>query len=307
MTRSVDYNDSMFGVCLKIPYYRGPIEDWMVVMNGLFIAINLVSALVTVVANTVFLATYFKTPSLRTSPIFFFMLLAITDVSVGLVTQPLFIARKIMEIHREHNCVLSTVLRSTEYYFCAISFLTVTLVSIERYLAVCHPIEHRKKVTRSRKAIAAFTLWAISLVINISRFVFWELYRVFALLVSGIILVQFVLNAYLYTKIHQLVSKREFGSNELMRRNLPRQAELQKDIRLAKTAACLMVVMILNYLPAVIGIGYESLAGPDTAYLFGFEPLADTFLLLNSAFNPLFYCYRNKNIRKAVKRFIKGH
>ena len=84
--------------CFIPRYACGPIEDWMVPINVLHIVINMVSALITLLANTVFLIIYFKTPSLRTPHYFLLMLLAITDISVGQVTQPLLIAVKIMEI-----------------------------------------------------------------------------------------------------------------------------------------------------------------------------------------------------------------
>ena len=46
-------------------------------------------------------------------------------------------------------------------YFTGISFLTITFVSIDRYLAVCHPIKHRNEVTKNRIAIVASVVWAV--------------------------------------------------------------------------------------------------------------------------------------------------
>lgn len=299
-------NGHVFGECLQLPYYCGPIENWMVAMNGLLIAVNIVSAVITIVANTVFLVTYAKTPSLKTSHYFFLMLLAITDISVGLVSQPLFTARKIMEMYRIHNCVLWMAMRATVYYFSGISFLTLTLVSVERYLAVCRPLKHRCDVTPNRMAFVAFVVWALWLSFPILRFSFSEYYKFFGMFIGGIILVLFFINGYLYVKIHQTVSEKKVAKNEIHLRKITRNADLRKEARMAKTVACLLLVMILAYLPTAIGLGYKTVYGVNTAYLFGFLPFADTMVLVNSSFNPLFYCYRNVNIRLAIWAQMKG-
>ena len=298
---SFENNGTMFGECLKLFHYCGPVEGWMVAMNGLVIAINVVSVVVTTVANSAFLITYFRTRNLRTPHYFLLMLLAITDISVGMVTQPLFIVRKISEIYSIHNCPLWAAVRTSMYYFSGISFLTVTMVTIERYLAVCRPVKHRNKVTMKRVAIVAFTVWAVSLAIPVVSFAFSELYKLFILLMGALILFLVVLNAYLYNKIRQKVSGKMSSTNTQQITDLHK-----KEARLAKTVACLVVVMILAYIPTVARSVYKGVAGVNTTYLFAFQPFADTLILLNSSFNPLFYCIRNVVIREAIFKGING-
>ena len=250
-TSSQTNANAMFGECLGLAYYCGPVEEWMVATNGLLIAINVVSALITLSANTLFLIVYFKTKALMSTHYFFLMLLAVTDVSVGMISQPLLIARKLMEISGVYNCALWTAMRSTVYYFSGISFLTLTLVTIERYLAVCRPIKHRNEMTRGRMARIAFAVWLAWLLFPIFRFVFLEFYKVFLLLIGGIIVAIFAINAFLYAKIRRTVLGKD-PSDDVALRKVQREADLKKEARLAKTIACLMLVMILAYLPTVM-------------------------------------------------------
>ena len=300
---SLDDNNTTFGECLKLPYYCGEVESWMVATNVFFILINIISCLVTLVANTLFLVVYFRTRALRNPHYFFLMLLAITDISVGLISQPLFIARKFMEIYTVHDCVLWTAMRASVYYFSGISFLTITLVSIERWFAVCRPIKHRRDVTPKRMAVVAFIVWLIWFIFPVVRFAVPKFYRAFGMLVGGIIVAIFLINTRLYVKIQRSVreGKLRFAGKE-EQKSSKEQVNFKKEGRMAKTVAVLLVVMVLAYLPTAIGLTYKALRGVNTLYLFVFLPLADTLVLINSSFNPLFYCYRNRNIRMAIKK-----
>ena len=298
--------DAIFGECLELHYYGRPVKNWMVTMNILFIAINTISALIAIFANAVFLVTYFKTPSLRNPHNFFLMLLAITDVSVGLVTQPLFIAQKILEIYDIHCCELMAAFQATMYYLSGISFLTVALVSMERYLAVCQPIRHHKEVTPNRMTIVAFTVWVSWLPIPILRFIFPEFYKAFAMFTAGILLVLFAVDVCIYLKIYGRFLRSKLRNDTLKMRRVTREIYLKKEARLAKNSICLLMAISLAYLPFFIALGYKAAAGADTAYLFYVKPLADTFTLTNSAFNPLFYCFRNVTIREAIRKRVCG-
>ena len=278
----------------------------MVAMNVLHIVINVVSALITLVANTVFLIFYFKTPSFRTPHYFLLMLLAITDISVGLVTQPLFIAVKIMEIYSTYKRTISLAVEASTFYFTEISFFTVTLVSIDRYLAVCHPIKHRNEVTKNRIAIVAGVAWAIWLAVLILGVVFQEYRTVFEMFMLGMILVLFGANVCIYAKIYRSFTRRRLQNNSRQLNNVTHLRDLKKEAYLAKTAVLLMTIMFLAYLPTIIVLVYYQTQGVNAVFYFGVVPFAYTSIFLNSTFNPLFYCFRNATIREAIRRHVNS-
>ncbi|CAB4027282.1 adenosine receptor A1-like [Paramuricea clavata] len=306
-SNSFEDNHAIFGECLKLPYYRGKVEKWMVATNIFLILVNIISCVITLAANTLFLVVYFRTRSLRNTHYFYLMLLAVTDISVGLISQPLLIARIFMEIYSVHDCVLWTVMRASGYYFSGISLLTITLVSIERWFAVCRPIKHRRDVTPKRMAVVAFIVWAVWFIFPVVRFALPKFYRAFGMLIGGLIVVIFVINAILYLKIQRSVrdGKLRFSGKE-QQRNTNGDVNFEKEGRMARTIALLLVVMVLASLPTAMGTTYKSLRGVNTVYLFVFLPLGDTLFLINSSFNPLFYCYRNANIRMAITKFMSS-
>ena len=104
------------------------------------------------------------------------------------------------------------------------------------------------------------------------------------------ILVLFAANVCIYVKIYTRFTQRRFHNNSKQLNNVTHLRDLKKEAYLVKTAVLLMTVMFLAYLPTVIALVYEKMHGVNAVYLFGFLLFAYTLLLLNSTFNPLFYC-----------------
>ena len=122
----------------------------------------------------------------------------------------------------------------------------------------------------------------------------------------GIILVLFAANVSIYVKIYTRLTRRRFQNNSKQLNNVTRVRDLKKEAYLVKTAVLLMTVMFLAYLPTIIALVYEKMHGVNAVYFFGFLPFAYTLLLLNSTFNPLFYCFRNVTIREAISRHVNS-
>ena len=109
--------------------------------------------------NVMFIWTVRHTPSLHTSTFLFLASLAITDscvlISVGLD----FILDFLMTPIRHGDKFIIKIMCFFTTWFCFMSSLFfVTLVSIERYLAICHPIKHHllKGTKRTIKLISTF-------------------------------------------------------------------------------------------------------------------------------------------------------
>ena len=124
--------------------------------------------------NVSFVWTVIKTPALHTTTYRYLVNLAISDLLFLMV----FYIPQIIEDHEsplERNQILQTFI----YVFLGCSCLTVTLVSLERFLAICHPIKHHliKGTRRTNKFICI--VWCISLCltlilyISVNRIITW--------------------------------------------------------------------------------------------------------------------------------------
>ena len=131
---------------------RGSIDTVYIVNCG----INGVFSCSAVAANALIMVTILRTPSLR-SPTFYFLFgLAVSDFGVGLLTQPLYIMYKAAGLYKNSNlnCAagISFVLVSNQ--LSGVSFLTITLVSTDRFLALYLHLRYKQLITLHRVKIA---------------------------------------------------------------------------------------------------------------------------------------------------------
>lgn len=114
---------------------KGPSSAMFAVFMSIIVAIALLSP-VAVVGNGLVLAAIWRNPALRTPSYILLAGLAITDFCTGLITQPLYIANELtnlLEPSKDYSMTLAIGFLCFEY-FGNLSILTVTVMSIERWL-----------------------------------------------------------------------------------------------------------------------------------------------------------------------------
>ena len=107
-----------------------------------------------------------------------FLSLAVSDLGVGLMVQPsyiqLYIATLVMEMEQktENNPaynIIDQFLRFTLNLFGFASFLGITFLSLDRFLAVYLHLRYQELVTHKRVSAAVISKWAFSAVLSFMR------------------------------------------------------------------------------------------------------------------------------------------
>ena len=83
--------------------------------------------------------------------------LALTDFLVGLVVQPLYIGK---QLSRKSN--LLALEASVGHSVCGVSFLTITAISLDRFLALHYHLRYFTVVTKSRIICTTAIIWLFS-------------------------------------------------------------------------------------------------------------------------------------------------
>lgn len=119
--------------------------------------------LVGVLGNALTCAVILRYRVMQTPTNFYLLSLAVSDLLVLLLGMPLELYEMWQNypyLLRESGCYFRTFLFET---VCFASVLNVTALSVERYLAVVHPLEVKCAATRSHVKKVILLLWALSL------------------------------------------------------------------------------------------------------------------------------------------------
>ena len=269
--------------------------------------LNSVSSLTAVAGNAVVILVVWKTPALHTPSNVFLCCLAISDLTVGLIAQPLFVIHKIGELLQNHSmyCTTRILTESVGYITAGTSVLIMTGIAIERYLALYLHLRYKQIITTKRILVAAFCLWVFFVLLAASRF--WianeNIFNNISIPVIGCSLV-FTFLAYMkvlkYVRRHENQIHDQNASNPDRYPASNRLLGIRRYRKSTLTMAYIVGIFVLCYIPFLCVKLAHTIEGytvsVKTAYVY-----ATTVVFLNSSFNPVVYCWRITDIRRAVK------
>lgn len=130
-------------------------------------ATNIPLALLAVAGNTLILASFASNRSLISPSYVFIISLSITDLSVGLLVQPLYIAWRFTVFYNQSSTrgTFLSVVIVLSAVSCFFSLLTVTCISADRFLALHLHLRYNEIITVRRVSRFLVVLFLISILI----------------------------------------------------------------------------------------------------------------------------------------------
>ena len=262
----------------------------MIIINC---ALNAPLMLTSIIGNTLVLFVILRTPSLRSPSTVLLCSLAISDLLVGLVVQPVYIADRLTE-----NSSLYQALKILAFSACGVSLLTMTAISVDRFLALHYHMRYPNLMTTHRAMYTSATLWLI--IFLLSLFSFWSM-NVYHFVTALCIVICLVLSTACYIRIYRIVRHHQLQihvqQQAVQTLNVENAQNELRSTKSAKHTFIYYVVMILCYTPLFIRmlISFNSPYQRRNAWT-----LADTVAFMNSSINPFLYCWRLRELRTAV-------
>ena len=268
--------------------------------------VNLALAFVAIFGNALVLYGVWKTSSLRSPFILLLCGLASTDFSVGFIAQPIFIARRFVELFsRSVNLKLisETIFVTITFCLCGVSLAMMTGISIDRLIAIHKPLQYPSIVTSSRVTRIFVAIWIVTILAASSEF--WERRVMFASICSGV-LICLSISIICHVTMYKIMRRHRLQIHSQIQAFDDRNARTIRIISLGKSAfnACVFfIVLVICYCPyLVVYIFYFN--GKARELELGYL-LSMTVVFLNSALNPLLYCWRIREIRLVVLRTFR--
>ena len=257
--------------------------------------LNVPLMLISILGNALVLAAIIRTPSIRSTHMIMLCSLAISDFLIGLIAQPIFIAQQLLTKDR----FVHHASEMMGYSLCGVSFLTITAITVDRFLALHYHMRYATLVTESRVKYTLVILWLISFVF--SWFYFWNT-RVHSLLTGIITIICLLICTCFYIRIYRIVRRHLIHIHAQQQAaqspNTGNNLNIMRLERSALNTFVFYIALIICYLPMYVLLTHHGLSDINdwpTEWEF-----AKTVVLMNSSINPLLYCWRVRELRTAV-------
>ena len=262
---------------------------------------------ITVMMNVVSIHAIRKTSSLPKTLKTLLLSLAVSDVAVGLSSEPLFIVLMAKGLKQNvPSCSTYIAFDIIMSYFCIASFLGVVTVSADRFLAIHLHLRYQELVTHGRVLVAVTSIWLLSVLFSL--LMLWVPFDVSSFVIFTIGGVCVILTAMAYVGIYFVVRRHK---NEIQVLQVQQASPIGEVVN---TATCrksavgtffVYLVFLACYLPHLVCLAAFEIYGSSIA-LKRFYLLTYIILFLNSLLNPVIYCWKMRHIRRAIMDILRN-
>lgn len=270
--------------------------------------LNACFSVVAIWGNVLVLHSVSKASSLhRPSKILLFSL-AMSDLCVGLLVEPvyiIFLTSKIKSLPQTF-CQSGIVLYLTSSTLNAVSMLTVVAISLDRYVAFHFHTNYRNIVTVKRVATLIVGIWLYSVFWGTSMLWSMKLYYLFAL-VNIAICIPVATIAYLriYRGLRHREKEMDASCSQVTYQGRARTlSDVGRYRRSVTSSLWLYCVLLVCYLPYLCSSAVATATGL-TPLMVPIIEFTSTLVFLNSSLNPFVYCWRIREIRAIMKETLE--
>ena len=266
------------------------------VLNALLIPIC-------IAGNVLVLAAVWRNPSLRTPSTILLCSLAVSDLFVGFLALPVYIAFALRSLSRVSSYLrLSQARIFLNIQLCGVSLETMTAISVDRYLALRYHMRYPNMMTSKRATCVAATFWCKNVILSLLSI--WKKNTILLVAVVFVALCLFI-SSITYSAIYRIVRHHQHQihaqQQAVQSMNLEQNYKIQAKKRAANTFIY-YICMLLCYFPAAVSILIQVTYKEHWNIRWRF---ADTITFMNSAINPFLYFWRNREFREAVLKILR--
>ena len=274
--------------------------------------VSLLLALVTIPGNLVVCIAVLKDPlkNLKTPFTFFVVNLAVADLVVGVITEPVSVLTHFREgfwLEIRHNVV---PIHMSYFISCTASVLNLAALTADRFVAISYPLQYRVRFTTTRATVIAGLIWLVSLSLSFMYFEVGYLRYAFVFANTAVAL---TLVIFLFTYVRTVRAMRAQVSQWDGMRQSSQSEDNRARLRAASVENIIQAFMVMLgfflccYIPSCIIIymmNFCSSCNCTTIHVF--RDLQFIFVLSSSALNPFVYAWRLPNFRTAFKKILRS-
>ena len=289
----------------KPAYLTTPVTASLIFLS----VINLLVSPCSILLNVLVIVAVKTSPRLKTNHHILLASLAGTDLLTGAISQPLLIAEEIYllkgsSLNSYSFCFLRNVSAITGMTPVIASLQHLALLSIERYLAITYPFKYLELITELPLNASVVTVWAVATLFTVLTSVY-TVNNAFILNFRRVITVASIsilifCHFAVYREARSQILK--IATQQI---STEARAVFLKEKKALNITTMVIGVVFLSFVPLIIFRPVlKSLIGPP-AWKFVLLYALKSLALCNSVCNPLIYCARNREFRKAFERLLR--
>ena len=213
-------------------------------------AVNAFLSFTDILLNVITIQALQKTASLSKTLKTLLLSLAVFDLGVGLLAQPLYTATLVIKIDQStlFGCGvqgISCIFRLLGYVFLPASFFGIFALTVDRFLAIHLHLRYQEVVTCKRIVALMISIWVLSSALSLLT---WKgnLEKVLSFVIGVIGSVCLIIAGALYCKMHAVVRRHRNEINSALQvQQVAQNGKLASDARLKKTALATFYVYIV--------------------------------------------------------------
>lgn len=275
-----------------------------IITNVILIVVNLLTSLTATVGNILVIMAVKRTRSLRTPSNALLCCLALSDLLVGAVVQPIYALQMIFEIQRNSDgfCFAKITTTGSLAWVCAgVSFLVISAISVERFLAIKLHLRYKAMVTIPRVLTVVMFFWVLCTALIMARLL-GAPYNRLVLTIFVMDVTSIAISIFAYSSIYHQV--RNLHNKTRDQRHLaPAGINIRSFKRSAVTMFYVIVLFLACYIPFITTLVVQLLEG-DSLWLNIIYKITASIVYINSSLNPFVYCFRSKEVRMAIFKLL---
>ena len=236
--------------------------------------------------------------------------LAVSDLAVGLLVQPLFITRLVMMIKENTQTLYFEITLNSFYatgnFLSYASFFGVVALTADRFLALHLHLRYQELVTHKRVVAVVISIWIISAIPILLSIWIPNAVGIFFVSVNSVC---YLTTALFYFKIYLAVGHHSNQIHvlqaQLAQNNEGDMTNAARERKAAVGTFYVYLVFLICYLPSTCVWIIQISAGPSTMLL-QFGLYTNTLILLNSSLNPLIYSWKMRYVRHAIMEILRN-
>ena len=296
ISKDINSTDQVVSCIRNIEFYQ-----------RIFLAtLNIPSAMITLIGNSLVILALLKTTSLHPPSKVFLGSLALTDLFVGVVSQPFYVM--ILLLRGKICLYIQIIAVISANLFGGASLLTVTAISVDRLLALKMMLRYKQVVTSRRTRFTVVIFWLVSVIISIMLVV-----NSFIILhiICTVLLLCTVTSTFCYARIYNILRHHQNQIQVIHVQAAPLSEGSSSLIVISRykktvsSALWVQGVFLACYSPYLFAIIFILTGKSISSFRFFWE-LAVSLVLLNSSLNPFIFCWKIDGVRKAAKDVIKS-